>query len=121
MKVSTISAGSTDYDLAISLSKKAKSPIFVHLNQKGNAALGSYVYTVGKVANGGQRKGGQQEVYTYCSVLQGDGGGLQDLATNLGRVLVKKFRCPAYVSVSGSVSLLDYTLLLREIVAACNE
>lgn len=119
MKVTTISVGSTDYDLAIHPSKNEKSPIFVYLNQQGNGAMGSYVYTIGATKNTASRLSAN-DMPTYSSVIQGDGGGLQDLAANLGRVLTKKFGCPAYVSISGAVSLTDYGFLSREIVAACN-
>lgn len=116
MKSSSISVGSSDYDLAVSPSKNAKSPIFVYLNQVGNASLGSYVYTIGAPRRVGPKG---KTVETYSTVIQGDGGGLQDLATNLGRLLVNKFGCPAYVSISGAVSLPDYGLLSREVLAAC--
>lgn len=114
--MSTVSVGANDYDLAVQLSKDSKAPVFVYLNEKGNASMGAYVYTIGRHSKDVKKLG-----ETYSTVLQGDGGGLQDLATNLGRVLVKKFGCPAYVSLSGSVSLMDYGLLSKEIVSACRE
>lgn len=117
MKVTTISVGSADYDLAIHPSKNEKSPIFVYLNQQGNGSMGSYVYTIG--ASKKRQPVPSKDVQTYSSVIQGDGGGLQDLAANLGRVLTKKFGCPAYVSISGAVSLSDYGFLSREILLAC--
>lgn len=121
MKLSTVSVGSADYDLAVHPSNNSKSPIFVHVNQQGNTALGAYVYTIGKPDRTPNSSGSirNPKLATYSSVIQGDGGGLQDLATNLGRVLVKKFGCPTYVSISGGVSLTDYGLLSREVVEAC--
>lgn len=120
MKITTVSVGSADYDLAIHPSKNEKSPIFVYINQQGNGAMGSYVYTIGAVKKTTTHLS-SQDIPTYSSVIQGDGGGLQDLAANLGRVLTKKFGCPAYVSISGAVSLTDYGTLSREVIAACNE
>lgn len=114
MKLSTVSAGASEYDLAVQPSQNLKSPIFVYLNERGNTSIGSYVYTIGR-----PQRDPKQPVDTYSTVLQGDGGGLQDLASNMGRVLVKRFGCPAYVSLSGSVSLLDFGLLSQEIVSAC--
>lgn len=112
MKVTRVLVGSSDYDLAVHASTSAKSPVFVHVNQRGNASMGCYVYTIGTPLKSSVDS-------TYSVVLQGDGSGLQDLAANLGRVLAKKFGCPAYVSMSGSVSLTDYAFLSQEVVRAC--
>ncbi|GEQ69909.1 hypothetical protein JCM33374_g3585 [Metschnikowia sp. JCM 33374] len=91
MKSSSISVGNNDYDLAVHTSStlSEKSPILVYITQRGHTNIGSYVYTIGR---------GKE---TFSSVLQQDEDvSVQDLATNLGRVISRKFGCPGGKSFS---------------------
>ncbi|OBA21982.1 hypothetical protein METBIDRAFT_143617 [Metschnikowia bicuspidata var. bicuspidata NRRL YB-4993] len=112
MKTSEISVGNNDYDLAVHVTTpvSAKTPVLVYLTQRGQGKIGSYVYTIGRGTE------------TYSSILQqGEDAGVDDLATNLGRVILKRFGCPSYVCMSGCFMPYEYGELSRQVVAACNE
>lgn len=106
MKSFSVSVGDSDYNVAIHHSpSNAKAPLLVYVNQVGNSTIGCYVYTV------------PSKNTSYASVLQGvENGELHDFTANLGRVLVKKFGCPSYVLVSGSVGLYDSGELAKCVV-----
>lgn len=106
MKSTLISVGDHDYDVAVQHNPaNAKAPILVYVNETGSSKIGSYIYTV------------PSKDTSYSSVLQGvENGDLHDFTANLGRVLVKKFGCPSYVSVSGNISIYDYGELSRLVV-----
>lgn len=111
MKTSEIAVGNNDYDLAVHVhvtgKHSSKTPVLVYISQRGHNAIGSYIYTIGRGTE------------TYSSVLQqGENASVQDLATNLGRVLLRKFGCPSYVCMSGFFSSYEYGELSREVVAA---
>lgn len=109
MKSSIISLGGYDYTVVCHRNgTNPKAPVMVYVNQVGNGSIGAYVYTIGKGTN------------TYTSVLQqAESITLQDLATNLGRVLAKKAAAPSYVSISGSLSMYDYGELSGFVVSQC--
>lgn len=109
MKSSTISLGGYDYQVICHRhAANPKAPVMIYVNQVGNNSIGAYVYTIGK----GEK--------TYTSVLQqAEVITLQDLATNLGRVLAKKLAAPSYVSISGSLSMYDYGELSSFVVSQC--
>lgn len=122
MKTCLISVGNNDYELAAHVTthvtkihgdmvdSQPPEPVLVYVNQQGNSSIGCYVYTIGK---------GTQ---TYTSVLQrGENAGLQDLATNLGRVISRKLQCPSYVCLSGHFELSDYGELSREVLSRLSE
>lgn len=104
MKHSTVSGVDADYDVAIH--SEGSGPVLVYVSQPG-APIGAYVYTIGK------------NLDTYSTVLQHSADhGLQDMAANMGRVLVKKLQRPSYVCMSG-VSVHEYGLISRAVLAAC--
>lgn len=109
MKSSIISLGGYDYQVICHRNVTSpKAPVMVYVNQVGNSSVGAYVYTISKGED------------AYTSVLQqSEDITLQDLATNLGRVLAKKAAVPSYVSLSGSLSMYDYGELSRFVVSQC--
>lgn len=106
MKTDTVSVGEHDYTVAVQRSSdNKKAPILVYVNQVGNESLGCYIYSIASVRE------------CYQSVLQGlENGDLHDFTANLGRVLVKRYHCPLYVSLSGGISMYDYGELSRAVV-----
>lgn len=106
MKTSIISVGDHDYNVAVQRSvANKKAPILVYVNQEGNETMGCYIYTIASARD------------CYQSVLQGlENGDLHDFTANMGRVLVKRYGCPLYVSLSGGISIYDYGELSRAVV-----
>lgn len=109
MKSTVITLGGCEYQVLCHRdAANPKAPIMVYVNQVGNSSIGAYVYTIGKGAN------------TYTSVLQqAESITVQDLSTNLGRVLTRRTASPSYVSISGSLSMFDYGELSSFVVSQC--
>lgn len=107
MKCTSVSVGALDYDVAVHRGSERNAPLFVYINARGNAAMGSYVYTIGR---------GRE---TYASVLQHSDALLHDMAANLGHVLLARLACPSYVLLSGQVPMHDYGELAHAVVSQC--
>ncbi|KAL6675826.1 hypothetical protein ACI3L0_003509 [Candidozyma auris] len=85
-----------EYTVSVTKGDAPKKPNVVFVTENSSTDIGSYIYAVP----------GKKDVFT--AVLQGSADSrVQDVATRIGTLLVKKSGCPSYVCVSGAVSEMD--------------
>uniref|UniRef100_A0A0L0P1Y7 Proteasome assembly chaperone 3 n=1 Tax=Candidozyma auris TaxID=498019 RepID=A0A0L0P1Y7_CANAR len=94
-----------EYTVSVTKGDAPKKPNVVFVTENSSTDIGSYIYAVP----------GKKDVFT--AVLQGSADSrVQDVATRIGTLLVKKSGCPSYVCVSGAVSEMDEMELVREVL-----
>ncbi|CUM66477.1 uncharacterized protein PRCAT00004141001 [Priceomyces carsonii] len=78
-----------EYEVLMTISNR---PWTIYVNRSGNKTMGSYVFSINDPSGDG----------VFSTTLYS--GGDEDMVRSICQILVKKFKHPVYLNISGSVN-----------------